>query len=63
MPAKLFNTPDKLGSMRGGERHALGGCVVCARRNLKADIAMGRSMFCRDRPCSDDADSQVFSLV
>jgi hypothetical protein len=63
MPAKLFNTPDILGSMRLSERHALGRRVGCAGSNLKANIAVSRSMFCRDRPCSDDADSQVFSLV
>jgi hypothetical protein len=59
MAAKLFSTSDKFGSMRGGEGHAFGGGVVCARRNLKADIAISRSMLRCDRACSDDSDSQV----
>jgi hypothetical protein len=63
MPAKLINTPDKLRSMRLGESYALGGSLVCARRNLKADISISRSMFGCDCPCSDDPDSQVFSWL
>ena len=63
MAAKLFNTPDKLRSMRLGKNHALGGSLVCACRNLKVNIAICRSMFRCNCPCSDDPDSQVFSLV